>query len=945
MTQRRPAGRLGADAMQASLVIAHDPFQPAHHLPAQLLTEPVPLAATEPATELPHILLRNGQPVLRAQWGQLVADGDALTWVCLPQGGDSNGLLRIVAIAVINYYTMGAGGTAMGLTAGQGAALAVAGTMLVNAIIPPPKPNAADQASALASPSPTYNLQAQGNLARLEQAIPVGYGRLAVYPDLAALPYAEYAGNEQYLYQLMCIGYGEYDVEAVRIDDTPVTSFDEISYEIINPGGTITLFPGAVNTSTEVTGQEALGVLAGTYSQTGTTITVTLTGHGLAAGKQVFLDFTSGTATDGEYTVATTPTGDTFTVTASTATTSGNVSVSRYVGGFIANTAATNAVTLGLDFIASRGLYTYNSSTGAVTSKSLTVEMGWRTVDAAGAPTGSWVTLSQTFTDSTTTPQRYSVRQDVTAGRYEVRVRRTDAKDTATTVGHEVLWGGLRAYLRGSNSFAGVTLLAMRMRASNNLSNLSSRKINVICTRKVPTWTGSAWTANTATRSIAWAAADVLRNANGAALDDTRIDLAQLQALDAVWTARGDTFNGRFDRGITLWEALQSILGAGRARPYMQGGIVRFARDQAATLPVALFSARNMVRGSLQITQTMPGTQTADCVTATYFDETQWAPLRITEGVAGSAKLKPAKVDLFGITDRLQARREAIYQAAANRYRRRFVRFSTEMEGFLPSFGDLIAIAHDVPAWGQVFEVTATDGTGTVLTLDAAPTWGSGTHYVGLRNRDGSLDGPIVVVAGAAANQITLATAPDRVPYVGGSEERTHLVFGPGETWRQRARVISCRPRDGEHVDIEAVCEDDNVHTAEAGIVVDTPSSSQLTTLYTTPVVTGLVIRSSAGDANKALLSWQAAAGADYYVIEMAPNNLAGTAWTRVAESSATNFAVTVLYGVTTWIRVAGVGATRGPWVQAYFGAASDFMWTTDSALFWSADANLQWKA
>lgn len=937
---------LDAPGFSASITVASDPFRPSWHEPARVITAPVPLAATEPATELPHILLRNGQPVLRAQWGELVQHGDAITWVCLPQSGDSSGILRLVALAVISYFTVGAGGAAMGLTATQGAVLMVAGTMLVNALIPPPKPNAADAASALATPSPTYNLQAQGNLARLEQAIPVQYGRLCVFPDLASLPYAEYAGNEQYLYQLMCIGYGEYEIEAVRIDDTPVTAFDEIAYEIIDPGGTITIFPGAVNTSAEVTGQEALGLLAGTYSQSGTTITVTLTGHGLSVGRSVLLDFTSGTAVDGEFTVATTPTGDTFTVTAGGAlTTSGNVNVTRFLGGFIANTAGTDAVTLGLDFIASRGLYSYNTGTGAVTSMSVSVEVSYRTVDAAGAPTGSWVTVPKTFTDSTTTPQRYSFRQDVSAARYEVRVRRTDAKNTATTVGHELLWGGLRAYLRGSNSYAGVTLLAMRMRASNNLSNLSARKINVICTRKIPTWTGSAWTANTATRSIAWAAADLLRSSTGAALDDTRIDVAGLQALDAVWSARGDTFNGRWDRSVTLWEALQSILSAGRARPFLQGGVVRFARDQAATLPVALFSARNMVKGSLQISQIMPGTQTADCVTATYFDDVQWAPQRITEGVAGSAKLKPAKVDLFGVTDRLQARREAIYHAASNRYRRRTVRFATEMEGFIPSFGDLIAIAHDVPAWGQSFEVVATNTDGTQLTLDAAPTWGSGTHYVGLRNRDGSVDGPIVVVAGATSTQVTLATAPARVPYVGGNEERTHLVFGPGETWRQRARVTSCRPRDAEHVEIEAVCEDDNVHTAELGLVVDTPTSSQLTTLYTTPVVSGLVIRSSAADALKALLSWQAAAGAEYYVIEMAPNNLAGTAWTRVAESTATNYAVTVLYGVTTWIRVAGVGATRGPWASAYFGAASDFMWTTDSALFWSADANLQWKA
>jgi len=63
-----------------------------------------------------------------------------------------------------------------------------------------------------------------------------------------------------------------------------------------------------------------------TYSQTTTTITVTLNSHGLSAGESVYLDFTSGTATDGTYTVVTATT-NTFTVTAATATTSGNVTV------------------------------------------------------------------------------------------------------------------------------------------------------------------------------------------------------------------------------------------------------------------------------------------------------------------------------------------------------------------------------------------------------------------------------------------------------------------------------------------------------------------------------------------------------------------------------------------------------------------------------------------
>ena len=65
--------------------------------------------------------------------------------------------------------------------------------------------------------------------------------------------------------------------------------------------------------------------ITGTYSQSGTTVTVTITGHGLATGALVSLDFTSGTAVDGTFT-ATVTDADTFTVVAdASATTSGDV--------------------------------------------------------------------------------------------------------------------------------------------------------------------------------------------------------------------------------------------------------------------------------------------------------------------------------------------------------------------------------------------------------------------------------------------------------------------------------------------------------------------------------------------------------------------------------------------------------------------------------------------
>ena len=66
----------------------------------------------------------------------------------------------------------------------------------------------------------------------------------------------------------------------------------------------------------------------GTYSQSGTTVTITVTNHGIAIGETVTLDFTSGSATDGTFIVVSSASVDTFTITAAaSATNSGDVSV------------------------------------------------------------------------------------------------------------------------------------------------------------------------------------------------------------------------------------------------------------------------------------------------------------------------------------------------------------------------------------------------------------------------------------------------------------------------------------------------------------------------------------------------------------------------------------------------------------------------------------------
>ncbi len=862
---------------KAHCVTVRDPFHPMRNREINVLDTPTKIGALAPQTSQPFIILRNGEAVLRADWHQPVADGDLLAVVLLPQGGDEGGsdvtrIILTIIVIVISYYFPPAAGLTGWQAAAATAAINIAGQVLINAILPPPRAaGGSGDIADMRSASPTYNLSAQGNQARLESAIPIQYGRMQVFPDFAAAPYVEYAGNEQYLYQLFCIGAGEFELESVKIEDTAIEHFEEVEYQVVAPGEQLTLFPSAVATSGEVAGQELL---------------------------------------------------------------QGNA-----IGPFTANGTGTLANRLAVDVVATRGLYVALND-GSLSAMSLQFRVDVRPIDDAGSPTGPWATLgTENIVATTTTPQRYSFSYPVVAGRYELKVERLDTKTTSNQAGHELVWAGLRAYLQDESDFGDVTLLAVKIRATNNLSQQSSRKVNGICTRNLYQWTGAAWAGPYATRSIAWALADACKTVG---LSDSRIDLDGLVALNATWAARGDTFNGRFDSTTTFWEALTSIARAGRCKPYMQAGIVHFRRDEAAALPVALYSMRNIIKNSFSIEFMTPSDDTADAVQVSYWDQSTWKSRRMTCALPGASAARPAKVELFGVTDRDQAYREGLYMAAANRYRRTVIKFSTEMEGFIPSYGDLVAINHDMPQWGQHAEVVAWSAGARTVTLSEPMTWGVGPHYLAMRRRDGSVSGPYAVTAGASLYQLVLADLPDITPYTGQEEERTHVVFGWADTWAQLARVIAVRPPDQNTVEMTCINEDGNVHSADIGVFTPPVISSQLPATPSAPLISGLQIKSKSGDPSVMLGSWQPAPGAAYYIVEQSVD---GGSWVRTAETTANNFTAPALYGPQTLVRVAAVGSLYGSWVQVAYAIESDYMWSSSSgSLMWSSDANLMWR-
>lgn len=901
----------------------------------------------------------NGRPVLRSEWRRRLSDGDQLVFAALPAGGGggagggSNPIRTLLSVALL-AFTGGAGFTAfmgnLGLTGVAaklgGVAVSMLGMSAINALMPVRTP------ASLPAPSPTYSLDAQGNAARLGTVIPVQYGRLLAWPDLAAQPYTEYFGDDQFVFQLLCLGAGEYDIEEIRIEDTPIAAFSEIQYEVIPPGGEVTLFPTAVTSSTEVSGQELLGAKAATWTASGSAVTITEVGHGRASGQTIRIEATSGTAPAGFYTIGTVPGADSYTITASGFGASGAAMVFTPLGGasgFVASGAGTSARQLGVDFVLPYGLY-HDTGTGTLADLSLAVACEIQPVGDTGLPTGAWVALPvQTITDRSNTPVRKSVRFDVTPGRYRFRAWRTDVKSTSDSDGHQVLLAGLRSYLTEATDFPGVTLIAMRMRATNNLSLQASRRVAVVATRKLPTWNGETWSAPVATRSIAWAIADAARSTvYSAGLSDREIDLPALLALDALWAARGDYFDYRFDQAGTWWGAIQTIAKAGRAQCIMQGGVLRPVRDGAASVPVAMFSERNIKAGSFSVSYIHQTADTADTIIAKYWDATTWSEQTVSGKVPGATSTKPSPVRLDGVTTRAQAKRDATYLAFVNRRRRRICRFEVEMEGRLPVFGDLIAIQHSMPGWGQQAEARGWDAATRTLTLSEPLTWTAGqVHSLILRRPDGSSFGPVVVTRGSDAYEVVLPGLPDFEPETGNDRIRTHVAFGPNSTWSAQAKVARVTPRGLYEYEIEAVVEDPAVHTADQGLITPPVVYSQLPRRVIQPVVRSLVGRRMAGSTTKALFSWTPAPNAVSYQIDMAEGDdphSANVTWTRVADTTSSNIVTELLYGARTMIRMRGIGLAAGPWIFTTLGDLIPDFWLSDDTPFWLDDSEPFWS-
>ena len=808
------------------------------------------LGASGLALDAPFIVFVNSDAVLRAGWDDPINPKAIILVLPAVEGGFSL-LIFTVLITIVSV------------------ALSL---MLTPAL--PVNPAAGSEADSV------YTLRGQTNQVKLGEAIESAYGDGRHWPSYAAQSYNYYVNNNSWQNSLFVIGQGSCTIDAINIEDTLASEFEDIETQIVQPGGAVSLFRDNVQTSTEVGNVELYGTNEDDFDSDGFEVVV--------------------------------------------------------------NDSGTLADTIAVDVVFSRGLYSQNDK-GGLNNATITLRFDYKQIDDAGADVTAWTELfSISKTMATVTPQRFTRSGTVNPARYKVRGIRTNTASDSFKVGDTAIWESARAFLPNIGSYGDLTMLAVRARATANLNDNSARKINVEYRRKLRTWSPAGWAPATETRSIVWAFCDILTAPYGGNLSDDYLDLPALYELDQVLTSEGRFFDYVIDKSSSVWEALKLVASCARGVPMIDNGLITIIVDRLQTQVTHLFNAENIVFGTLKTSASFFKEEEFDSLEVEYRNPTTWKQEVVTCALAGSASENPDTMTLAGVTSRDLAFVDGMKIISDRKKRRREVTFRTGLEGFLATYNDLIRVEDDTfglsaNMGGDVLGIASDNVT---ITLSNDVTFVDGQEYtIRLRGIDGTIYGPYVVTAGSAANVVVSATslAVEDILPLRDSDGFVNVVthspiyeLGGGVSFAKNCVITHLEPGDDDTVAVTAVEYDPSVYDNDSGATTPgTGGTPSLIGSNALPVVSSITLTLLGEDLFRVI--WIGDAEAEYYVIQISTDPTAfvgdsNEAWQTVATIYGQTYTDIPVGASVFYVRVAGVSALgQGPWVATGSQTTDDY--------------------
>ncbi|MCL2181022.1 MAG: host specificity factor TipJ family phage tail protein [Treponema sp.] len=643
---------------------------------------------------------RNGEIV--KDFSTLAADGDTV-WVKYAPFGDSpqstggamkgGGLfLTMVGIAV----ALIPGGLAVGVALiGTGLSMALGGAVLLNADIPKFK----DKEKPESDPS----IRGAKNQARPYGRIPVLFGEHRVYPDIAANPYTEITGSQQFLVQLFCGGYKDcaIDLDSIKLGETKLTDLSQtkdinkiiaggdpvFKLEILQNGGASKIYPRCVHEDV------------------------------INAPLQNQIEDADGNKISGEIT-RDTP----------------------------ANTSEIN-----IDVFA-QSIGRYNDK-GDLLETSVEIKAWYKLIDDAAYKLIGTLVISGAELKT----KREQITINVPAEQYSVKIERVTADNADSKITDQVYVGSIRSvkYAPPVNpeKQKDLTIIALRVMATAKLNNIID-SFNYVAVSKLPVYTpggsGPLYWLNTAETSNP---ASMLYYAllGRAAQQKADADAIDWQSLEEFYTwceKHNYTCNAYLSESVTIAEMLRMIGSTARADILRIDSKISVVQDIERSSPVQLFTPKNTVAYSV----TMFNADIPDAIALRYIDKNsgfthnEVKVYNTPDGNPPDEKTPDTiqKVDLWGITDDAQARRIGMYNYACIKNRPFVHTIEVDIEYLLCDKGDWIQYAGDIAltgsVQGRIKGVIFADGVCVGIDTDEPVEMTAGNQYaVRIRLKDGTI--------------------------------------------------------------------------------------------------------------------------------------------------------------------------------------------------------------
>jgi hypothetical protein len=635
----------------------------------------------------------NGVEVPRDMWPRVKPKQVAQIQIMrVPRGKTVKKVIGVILLIVIAYfapYLLNWAYAAFGFWGAVAAiGITLIATMAAYALIPPPEMPKLDS-GAMEGVQRLNAITGTSNQANPYGTIPMVLGENRYYPTLAANPYTEILGDQQYLRMLFDLGWGQdLVVSDIKIGETDISSFEEVEYEISTVPD---LFSDDMF---ELSIAESMNV-----GQTATRTTQLNT-------DEVSLDLV-------------------------------------FPGGLFgandkgATTGATTSFTI--EYRATGAGSWINVAT-TIASPQLTIS----------SPAMSVIGSNFSVTSSKRQVLRLGVRFAFpSSGQYDVRVTRngtTYGSGTQDSAKFDTAqWVVIRSIKHTNPSTTGTLKLALRIRATDQLNGVINQ-LSVLAQQKVRTWTGAAWTAPTATFNPAWVYHWLMTTSPGVAVKvaDSRMDITRIKLWADYCDTMGLTCKGMVDRAVAFSELIKMVLSSGLASFAMRDGMYSVLYDREGQTPIQSFAPTNSKNFSGQrMFVDMPHALRVKFSNP----EVNWQEDEIIvvddlhsyngKNARGAASGLPPATKFETLTVPFVTEPKAAwilgrYQLAQGTFRSNLYSWECDVENLICSRGDLVYREDDVVDWGDGFGlVSSVSGSGNISVINTAEplTYVSGEAY------------------------------------------------------------------------------------------------------------------------------------------------------------------------------------------------------------------------